>query len=261
MQACPTVAVGLELTQTLFWQVWLFPHVPQATFAQPLKMVPQFSPWAAQLVVGLHTQSLSTCAVHPAGQHPSPPWHDAIFVWAHWAEQVAAAPVKVSVVQATLSLHEVGQFPSQVSAASTIPSPQVEEQSLSFADVHPLGQHPSLFVQAVRAVFVHWKEHVSTVPVNPSVVQALPSSHEVGQLPSQASPVSTTPLPQVFEQSASLAAEHPSEQQSSAVMEHATGDVMQRAVQPSGSPAKTDMKHMGASSQVSGQAPSPDSIR
>jgi len=125
-------------------------------------------------------------------------------VWAHWAEQVAAAPVKVSVVQATLSLHEVGQFPSQVSDGSTMPLPHVEEQSLSFAAVHPLGQHPSPLAHAVRGVLVHWKEHASTVPVEPSVVQAFPSSQEVGQLPSQVSPASTVPLPQVAEQSLSV---------------------------------------------------------
>jgi len=174
---------------------------------------------------------------------------------------VAAAPVSVSRVHAMLSLHEVGHAPSQVSDASTTPLPQVDEQSLSFAAVHPVGQQPSALVQAVRGVLVHWNEHASVAPVNPSTVQALPSSQEVGQFSSHDSPVSTTPLPQVFVQSASLAAEQPKEQQPSLTIEQPTGLATQRAVQPSESPTNTDVKHIGASSHASGQAPSPDSIR
>jgi len=140
---------------TLFWQVSPLPQLPQLTFEQPLKMVPQFRPCAEHEVVGLQTQSESTPAVHPTGQHPSPPWHEVMFEKEHCAEQVAAAPVSVSRVQALLSLQVVGQFPSQTSPVSTVPFPQVVLQSASVALVHPAGQHPSPPVQAVREMLVH----------------------------------------------------------------------------------------------------------
>jgi len=46
-------------------------HPPQLTIWQPLLMKPHSAPSAAQLVVGLHAQSLSVCAMHPGGQQPS----------------------------------------------------------------------------------------------------------------------------------------------------------------------------------------------
>ena len=58
---------------------------------------------------------------------------------------------------------------------------------------------------------------MALLPVIPSVVQALPSLQEVGQEDggSQVSPFSTTPLPQVDEQSESVFALHPAGQQPS----------------------------------------------
>jgi hypothetical protein len=62
---------------------------------------------------------------------------------------------------------------------------------------------------------VQTAEHVAAAPVSVSVVQTSPSSQEVGQLLSQVSPLSMTPLPQVGEQSPSVLAEHPAGQQPS----------------------------------------------
>jgi len=70
-------------------------------------------------------------AVQPAGQHPSPDVQAVTGTLAHCALQLAALPVRVSVVQALLSPHEVGQLPSHVSPASITPLLQVGEQSES----------------------------------------------------------------------------------------------------------------------------------
>jgi hypothetical protein len=58
---------------------------------------------------------------------------------------------------------------------------------------------------------------LAALPVSESMVQAFPSLHEasVGQLPSQSSPASTTPFPQLAEQLLSLLALHPLGQQPS----------------------------------------------
>lgn len=178
----------------------------------------------------------------------------------HCAEQVAAEPVSVSVVQALLSLQLVGQSPSHFSPASIVPLPQVVLQSLSVWLVHPAGQQPSSLAQVVRGILVHWNEHCSAEPVNESVVQAFPSSQVVGQSPSQVSPASVMPLPQEFVQSGSDPESQPSEQQPSFSAEHATGPASHRAVQLSASPIKAAVKHAGASSHDVGQAPSPSSI-
>jgi hypothetical protein len=120
------------------------------------------------------------------------------------AEQLPALPVSVSVVQALPSLQEVGQLPSQVSLASTTPSPQYAEQSWSLAVTQPAGQQPSPLLHVVIAAKEQAAEQLAALPVSVSVVQALPSLQEVGQLLSHVSPVSTTPSPQVAEQSLSL---------------------------------------------------------
>ena len=61
---------------------------------------------------------------------------------------------------------------------------------------------------------------LAALPVMTSLVQASPSLQLVGQLPcgSQVSPLSKTPLPQVCEQSLSVAASQPAGQQPSAAM-------------------------------------------
>ena len=65
--------------------------------------------------------------------------------------QLAALPVRVSVVQALPSLQLVGQLlgGSQVSPGSTTPLSQVAEQSSSSLALQPLGQQPSPLLHAV----------------------------------------------------------------------------------------------------------------
>ena len=93
------------------------------------------------------------------------------------------------------------------------------------------------------------------------MVQALLSSQDVGQSPSQDSPSSTIPLPHELEQSGSDPESQPSEQQPSSVAEQATGPASHRAVQVEASPTSEVVKHIGVSSQLVGQAPSPESMR
>jgi hypothetical protein len=68
-------------------------------------------------------------ALQPAGQQPSPGAHTVIGWKVQAALQLAALPVSASAVQATPSLQEVGQLPSQLSPGSSTPLPQLAEQS------------------------------------------------------------------------------------------------------------------------------------
>ena len=70
----------------------------------------------------------------------------------------------------------------------------------------PGGQQPSPPTQAVIAEWLHTALQVAGLPVIVSIVQELPSLQFCGQLAggSQVSPASTTPLPQLTEQSLSL---------------------------------------------------------
>jgi len=143
-------------------------------------------------------QSTSVFALQrPRSQHWSAvAEHVVTAVFVQVTLHCAAVPVSTSVVHALLSLQLVGQLPSQVSPGSTVPSPQLAEQSLSPGRAQPLGQHESPEVQAVTAACAQTTLHCAAVPVSTSVVQALLSLQLVGQLPSQVSPGSTTPLPQ-----------------------------------------------------------------
>src|SRR5450432_2152838 len=96
---------------------------------------------------------------------------------------------------------------SQSSPGSTVPSPQVGEQSRSVERVAPAGQHPSYaFAFGVGTVISSWAQtRVQSDPFDVSCVHATPSSQSAGgQAPgsaramavSQVSPGSTTPLPQ-----------------------------------------------------------------
>lgn len=97
------------------------------------------------------------------------------------------------------SSHDTGQLPSgsHVSPASTVPLPQLGEQSLSSMALQAAGQHPSSSVQSSTTVTSHATSQVSGVPESMSEVHALLSSQTVGQLPggSHDSPASTTPFP------------------------------------------------------------------
>jgi hypothetical protein len=151
----------------------------------------QASPASTKLFQQTPTQLLSLVALQPDGQQPSPLVHDVIAVKVH--ARVHPVPVNVSAVHELPSVHEVGQLPSQVSPASTTPFPQVGTQLLSLLALHPLGQHASPPVHIV--IGAKTQARVQPVPVSVSAVHELPSVHEVGQLPSQVSPASTTPFP------------------------------------------------------------------
>ena len=107
---------------------------------------------------------------------------------------------------------------SQVSPASTTPLPHFGVQSESLLALHPAGQQPSLkAAQVVIPVWLQATLQLALLPVILSMVHVLASSQEVGQddAGSQVSPGSTTPLPQVGEQSVSVLALHPAGQQPS----------------------------------------------
>ena len=96
---------------------------------------------------------------------------------------------------------------SQVSPLSTTPLPHPAEQSESLAEVQPVGQHPSPVAQVLMAPWLQATLQFWALPVSWSTVHASPSSQLVGHEidGSQVSPLSTTPLPQLAEQSVSLA--------------------------------------------------------
>jgi hypothetical protein len=173
-------------------------------------------------------QSESSSAVQPAGQQPSPPTQAVIGVAAQLAEQVAAEPRGVTLVQDPAAGQLVGQEPSPAASSqastggSTTPLPQIGAQSGSVVKLAPGGQQPS---PARAAVTPGCAQVAEQVPADSSrsSVQGSPSAQPDGQAPtipagiamSQASPGCTTPSPQLAEQSGSLAAVHPDGQQPS----------------------------------------------
>jgi hypothetical protein len=122
-------------------------------------------------------------------------------------------------VQAFWSSQPVGQDEdgSQVSPTSTTLFPQLGEQSPSLLALHPGAQQPSPELHSLMGEKLQAAEQLLALPVSWSMVQALPSlqleGHDDGR--SQVSPVSTTPFPQLGEQSLSLLALHPGAQQPS----------------------------------------------
>ena len=103
--------------------------------------------------------------------------------------------------------------------------------------------------------------HVSGAPANRSVVQALASLQEVGQsAPSQTSPLSRVPLPQVGEQSLSFASVQPGGQHPSPLPHWVTTEYTQLAVQFSPLPIKVSAVLALASSQLIGQSASQTSL-
>lgn len=75
-------------------------------------------------------------------------------MWPHVVLQLAALPVSESTVHASLSSQVAGQVEigSQVSPASTVPFPQVVEQSESPEGSHPAGQQASPAAHATMVV-------------------------------------------------------------------------------------------------------------
>jgi len=145
-----------------------------------------------------------------------------------------------------MSSHVVGQSsPSHVSPGSTTPLPQSAEQSLSLSESQPGAQQPSSFTHVVMAVDWQTASHIAALPIRASVVQALLSSHMVGQSPSQVSPASRVPFPQV--------AGPVDGQLSMGVMTHSA----EHSVDV---PASVSTVHGSPSSQVVGQLPAPLAI-
>jgi hypothetical protein len=81
--------------------------------------------------------------LQPAAQQPSPSVQDVISVLEQAALQLAAEPVRRSLVHLLPSSHDAGQLPSHISPVSTVPLPQFAEQSVSVTLVHPSAQQPS----------------------------------------------------------------------------------------------------------------------
>jgi hypothetical protein len=145
-------------------------------------------------------QSVSVVELQPLGQQPSPEEHAVMAVLLHTTLQFAELPVSWSWVQASASSQLVGQevAGSHVSPVSTMPLPQLAEQSKSSAAPHAAGQQPSPPTHVVMALLLQAMLHVWALPVSWSWVHALPSSQLVGHeiAGSQVSPDSTMPLPQ-----------------------------------------------------------------
>jgi hypothetical protein len=172
-------------------------------------------------------QSPSLCVSHAEGQHPSPLAQSvmgpALQLTAH------PDPTNWSFVHAIPSLQVRGHAPaspsgiavSHASRASTVPFPQVGEQSASVVESQSEGQQPSPSTHALTRLALQLAEHAE--PTSRSVVHAIPSSHSLGHAPgsparmavSQVSMAPTEPSPQLVEQSLSLAASHPPGQQPS----------------------------------------------
>jgi hypothetical protein len=127
----------------------------------------QVSPFSTTPFPQVGGQSESLLALHPAGQQPSPETQVVMAVWVQATLQVALLPVIWSVVQAMLSLQEVGQedFGSQVSPFSTTPLPHFGEQSESVLALHPAGQQPSPETQVVTGVWLQATLQLALLPV------------------------------------------------------------------------------------------------
>jgi hypothetical protein len=152
--------------------------------------------------------------LQPGAQQPSPFVQVVIGGNEHCTLHIAAAPLRTFVVQAFMSSHVAGQLPSHVSGGSTTLLPQPTEQSLSFVELQPGAQQLSPFVHIVIGGCVHCRLHIATEPVSTSLVHEFPSSGQVvGQFPSQSSPISTTLLPHIGAQFASLTMLQPIGQQ------------------------------------------------
>jgi hypothetical protein len=175
--------------------------------------------WQALSTVPLpqtHWQSESLLLLQPVGQQLSPPTQAVCTVsLTQRAVQVVAEPVSFWRWQ-PMGGQAVGQLEggSQVSPVSTAPLPQLGWQSLSVVALQPGGQQPSPPTQSVWVPFAtHWAWQVpglaSFFNMQPALAQL------VGQVASgsQVSPLSTTPLPQTTEQSASLPTLQPGGQQ------------------------------------------------
>ena len=222
----------------------------------------QVSPSSLNPLPQAAEQSGSFPELHPGAQHPSlTARHSVTGLKTQAALHDSAAPTRTSVVQASPSSQLLGQSsPSQVSPSSMEPFPQLAEQSLSEFTSQSGAQHPSPLAQTSIATNEHCASQVSELPVRSASAQALGASHAIGQSPSQSSPPSNTPLPQIGEQSASLFASQPGAQQPSSLMHAAMGSNEQLRSQVSLVPEELPLrKHWSALGRPANQSPSQSS--
>jgi hypothetical protein len=211
-------------------------------------------------------QSLSTLALQPVGQQPSP-FAQAVCATSstHWAWQVC--PLTRRRRWHPTAGQAVGQVESgsQVSwqAVSIWLLPQVQLQSASFAVVHPVGQQPSPEAQAVWAPSsTQCAVQSAAVPASFRLVHPM-GGQVVGQVPggSQLSAASSTPLPQAATQSLSLPALQAGGQQPSPPMQVVwSRSFTHAAVQVPGLATRRSMQPIGghdAGQSVSGSQTSP----
>lgn len=202
-------------------------------------------------------QSVSVAYAHPPGQQPSPLWHWVIGWALQTALQDCALPLRTSRVHTLPSEQLTGHAPSQISGGSIVMLPQLGEQSVSVIALHPTAQQPSPDTHCV----IGWNEHAAlhelAEPTRLSIVHAEASLHAVGhEVPSQVSPVETTPSPHVEEQSASVARVQPAGQQPSPPLHAEIAWKLQAALHEDAAPTSASIVHALPSEHVVGQSAS-----
>ena len=123
-------------------------------FASPHKVgqfPSQLSFASVTLFPQIDPQSPSLLLLQPVGQHPSPCAQVVISLKTQATSQVEALPVRESAVQTTPSSQDVGQFPSQISPASTRLFEHRGAQSLSLRLLHPGAQQESPELHAIMS--------------------------------------------------------------------------------------------------------------
>jgi hypothetical protein len=217
---CVHVAVQLARLPAKLSMVQALPSLHAAAVGQD-DAGSQVSPGSTTLLPQVELQSRSLLALQPGAQQPSPLRHWVMAWYPHAAVQLAALPVRVSMVHELPSLQLRGQEPggSQVSPGSTTLLPQLALQSLSVRALQPGAQQPSPLTHWVMDWWPQVAVQFMALPTKVSMVQAVPSLHAVGvgqdAAGSQVSPGSTTLLPQLALQSLSLTALQPEGQQPS----------------------------------------------
>jgi hypothetical protein len=191
-----------------FWFdcAWQLAAVGQT--APPSAAGSQISPGSMTPLPHTGMQLLSFAALHPVGQQLSLLAQPVIMppsgALTHWTWH--AVPTSARSVHPMFG-HIVGQAPappspipvSQSSPGSTTPLPHTAMQSASWFALQPvIGQQPSCAeAPPIPQVSVPVATHCLVQAVPCSVYTVHPTfEHEDGQLPSQFSPDSMTPLPQ-----------------------------------------------------------------
>jgi hypothetical protein len=213
---------------------------------------------------GEQSRSLLALMFEPVGQQPSPLLAEVIGVAVQTALHCAAEPISLSSVQSSPSLQDVGQSPSHTSPGSTALLPQLGEQSLSLTLFAFAGQQPSSLMAATIGRCEQLALHCATLPVSMSFVHALPSSQFCGHgwdvfFGSHVSGGSTTPSPQLFEQSSSSGYLQPSGQQASPFSQVVIGCGVHTAEQSAADPVSIAVTHIAGPGQLVGQLPSQSS--